>query len=255
MASDEQNRRELKFVGYISRWTKLLEKCRQKRVLHLGCIGMTTELVERKCEAMLNKEVLHSNLREVAAELVGLDYDQSGVEELNRIGFTEIIWGNVYDLEGIRQLAEPFDVILCGDLVEHLSEPGRMFAQLKTLMRADSELLLSTPNSVGLPNLLRYAMGKAVDGEDHVLSFNIFTLKNLLRRYGFFIEELYSCYDAPPRDNVGRLLRTFGTPLLKLWPRFGGTLLVSARLAQPAITRAVNMPSNRRSDLLEAVSL
>ena len=123
-------------------------------------------------------------------------------------------------------------MILCGDLVEHLTEPGRMLAQVRLLMREHTELLLSTPNSLGLPNLLRYALGKAVDGDDHVLSFNVFTLQNLLRRYDFFIDELFACYDAPPRDRSERLLRTLGTPVLKLWPRFGGTLLVSARRTQ-----------------------
>jgi len=224
--------REVKFGGYISRWNKVLEKCWHKRVLHLGCIGMTTESVDRKCEAMSNKQVLHANLREVAAEIVGLDYDRIGVEELNRIGFSEIVWGNVYDMADLPLLRKPFDVILCGDLVEHLSEPGRMLTQVRSLMGEHTELLLSTPNSLGLPNLLRYALGRSVDGDDHVLSFNVFTLRNLLRRHDLFIDELYACYDAPPRDSSERLVRTLGIPLLKLWPRFGGTLLVSASLAQ-----------------------
>jgi hypothetical protein len=66
---------------------------------------MTTESIDRKCEAMMKKEVLHANVREVASEIVGLDYDRSGVEELNRIGFSEIIWGNAYDMPDIPLLA------------------------------------------------------------------------------------------------------------------------------------------------------
>src|SRR5579871_4121645 len=102
-------RQDARFGGYISRWKEVLEKCRHKRVLHLGCIGMTTESLERKCEAMVNKEVLHAKVREVAADVVGLDYDRRGVEELNRIGFSEILWGNVYDMADIPELGKPFD--------------------------------------------------------------------------------------------------------------------------------------------------
>ena len=104
-----------------------------------------------------------------------------------------------------------------------------MLSQVKLQMRDQTELLISTPNSLGLPNLLRYALGRSVDGDDHVLSFNVFTLRNLLRRYDLFIDELNACYDGPPHGGSQRLLRTLGIPLLKLWPRFGGTLLVSIR--------------------------
>src|SRR5271170_3222373 len=107
-----------------------------------------------------------------------------------------------------------------------------MLAEIRLLMRKPTQLVLSTPNSLGLPNLLRYAVGKKVDGDDHVLSFNVFTLRNLLNRYGFTIEELYTCYDAPPHNGSQRLLRMVGVPLLKLCPRFGGTVLVSARTSQ-----------------------
>ncbi|MGH7840691.1 MAG: class I SAM-dependent methyltransferase, partial [Candidatus Binataceae bacterium] len=195
----------IKFLGYGSRWDLIVAKCRDKRVLHLGCIGMTEESLERKCQAMSAGEVLHPHLRKAARELVGVDYDGKAVAALNAAGFTEIICCNVYSLAAQLAAQAPFDVVLCGDLIEHLSEPGRMLTAVKATMTRDSELLITTPNAYGIINLIRYGLGRHTEGGDHVLSFNVFSLRNLLSRSGFTITELRSCYDRKPCGMLGRV--------------------------------------------------
>lgn len=219
------------FKGYMSRWHFILNHCQDRNVLHLGCIGITEGSLAEKVEAMRGGDVLHTHLRRVARELAGIDYDRQAVQELNRLGFAEILYGNVEQLEdfGVQQT---FDVILCGDLIEHLSQPGRMLNGLRPLMDEDTKLLITTPNAFGIFPFLRYARGGFREGTEHVLSFSIFTLHNLLQRHGFSIEEAYTCYNRPPQGWTSRVRYAVGIPFLKLFPQFGGTLLVVAKLGR-----------------------
>jgi hypothetical protein len=188
---------------------------------------MTEESLDVKVAAMCDGTSFHSRLRAVARQTIGVDYDCAAVKQLNGLGFAEITCGNVYTLADIN-FGQTFEVILAGDLIEHLSEPGRMLDQVAGLASETGELIVSTPNSFGLPHFIRYARGLPVDGNDHVLSFHLFTLRNLLLRHGFRMKEAYSCYDRPPRTWNERVRLAVGIPVLKLFPSFGGTLLIVA---------------------------
>jgi 2-polyprenyl-3-methyl-5-hydroxy-6-metoxy-1,4-benzoquinol methylase len=54
----------------------------------------------------------------------------------------------VGDIESMDLPFEPasFDAIVCGDLVEHLRDPGSTLARLRPLLRPGGRLVLSTPN-------------------------------------------------------------------------------------------------------------
>ena len=214
---------------YVSRWDFILSRCTGKSVLHLGCIGITEGSTDEKVTAMVDDGVLHAQLRRRCRDLVGIDYDQATVEALRSRGFTEIICGDVQQLQALP-LSQAFDVILCGDLIEHLSKPGSMLEGLKLCMDKDAELLISTPNAFGLLHFARYAGNVFREGNDHVLSFSLFTLQNLLQRHDFCVQEAYTCYCAPPANRGDRFRYACGKPFFRLFPKFGGTLLCVARL-------------------------
>lgn len=219
----------INFSQYVSRWDFILSRCAGKSVLHLGCIGITEGSTDEKITSMVDDGVLHAKLRRQCREIVGIDYDQATVDALRYRGFTEIIYGDVQQLQALP-LSQTFDVILCGDLIEHLSKPGSMLEGIKACMDKDAELLLSTPNAFGLLHFARYAGNVFREGNDHVMSFSLFTLQNLLQRHGFWVEEAYTCYCAPPAKRSDRVRYAIGKPFFRLLPKFGGTLLCVARL-------------------------
>jgi hypothetical protein len=218
----------MRFESYISRWNFIIEKCRGKSVLHLGCIGITEGSTAEKIDAMRQGGVLHTHLKELTLELVGVDYDMATIKELNKLGFTEIVYGNVENLDEI-DIHKQFDIILCGDLIEHLSKPGAMLDGLRPFLHRETKLLITTPNAFGLLHFLRFACGRFREGNDHVISFSTFTLHHLLRRHGFDICEVYSCYNRPPQHWLDHVRYGIGIPFFKLFPRFGGTLLAVAK--------------------------
>src|SRR5882762_8705968 len=158
-------KRAMRLQSYTSRWDFMLQRCEGKRVLHLGCIGMTEEPLDVKLAAMCDGRAFHAKLRQVALTSVGVDYHCAAVAELHRLGFHEIVYGDLHRLDEL-DLHGPFDIILAGDMIEHLNNPGIVLRQLLPLA-AEASLVLSTPNSFGLPHFIRYARGQAVDGNDH----------------------------------------------------------------------------------------
>ena len=202
----------------------LFHDARKKRF----CIGITEDSPEDKIRAMREGQVIHALIRKHATQLVGVDYDFQAVDALRKLGCSEIIYGDVTKLHEL-QLSEPFDVVVCGDLIEHLNNPGDMLVGIRRVVTDKSEIIITTPNAFGILHFLRYLVGKYREGSDHVLSFQIYTLTNLLDRHGYVITEIWSCYDRPPKPGFERLKYSIGTTFFKIFPKFGGTLCVVAK--------------------------
>ena len=89
-----------------------------------------------------------------------------------------------------------FDVVLCGDLIEHLRDPEAFLARVRPLLREDGRLVLTTPNvanwSVRLGLLAgrwRYTERGILD-RTHVHLFTRRTLVEALERAGYRVETL-----------------------------------------------------------------
>jgi len=215
-------------LGYCSRWSFILNRCRGRRVLHLGCIGETDTSPEEKLNAYAAGRVLHPHLAAVCRELVGIDIDVAAVElRRSRLGERSILRADAEDLKSVG-LDGTFDIILCGDILEHLSCPGRALEGVRCFMGPTSELIVSVPNSFALLANLRFTMGRFKDGAQHVASFSKFNLQTLLERHGFELKELYTAYNRPPTSRTSRIKVALEIGLFKLLPERGGTLLCTA---------------------------
>jgi 2-polyprenyl-3-methyl-5-hydroxy-6-metoxy-1,4-benzoquinol methylase len=114
----------------------ILNLCKNKSVLDLGCIdhSYTTALE-------LGENWLHSQIRGVSSHLVGVDLLKEDAEELNKLGYNI----EVVDVENF-DLNHKFDVIVAGDLIEHLSNIGMFLNCVSRHMRPDSIFVATTPN-------------------------------------------------------------------------------------------------------------
>jgi len=76
----------------------------------------------------------------VATEVIGIDLDAESIELAKlHLGMPGLFVGNVEHLEKIL-LDRTFDVILFGDLIEHLSCPGMAFDGIRRFMSINSEI-------------------------------------------------------------------------------------------------------------------
>jgi 2-polyprenyl-3-methyl-5-hydroxy-6-metoxy-1,4-benzoquinol methylase len=212
------------FSGYISREEEILARCRGQRVMHLGCVGFPDLSLEEKITRARNG--LHQSLSQIS-DCVGIDIDQTTVEQLRSAGvFNNVLVGDAEQLGDLSPTLPPFDIALAGDIIEHLSNPGRMLDGIKKRLKPNGRLIISTPNSMGLPGFLRYLAGKYGEAAQHVVCFNALTLTQLLERHGYEVMETFTCYQPLARK---RLLFKAGRAFFRCFPRLGGTLFFVAR--------------------------
>lgn len=218
----------MRVSGYRSRWNFVLKRCAGRTVLHLGCIGETDASPHEKLRAFIQRRVLHPHLMVIGREVVGVELDAAAVELIrSALGVPSILIANVEHLDNL-ELDRTFDVVLCTNLLEHLSSPGQALEGIRRFMGPQSELIVSTPNSFALLANLKFTLGYFEEGAQHVASFSKFNLITLLERHGFSVAELHTCYDRPPASRRQRILFALGTTLFRLFPERGGTLLAVA---------------------------
>jgi SAM-dependent methyltransferase len=221
----------LKPQGYCSRWEFILARCANRNVLHLGFIGETDAWLDQKVDAIKDEHTLHSQLLKVASAVAGVDRDERAVEMIrSKVGWDNLHVADVEHLERLN-LNGTFDVVLFGNLVEHLSCPGLALNGIHRFMNKKSEMIISTPNAFALLSNVRFTLGRFREGDEHVTGYSRFMLQTLLERHGYAMTELFTCYDKPPIGWKQKLKFAVGVPYFSVMPERGGTLLAVSRKA------------------------
>jgi hypothetical protein len=179
---------------------------------------------------------LHDVGRSEARECVGIDADASGVERARALGLAAFS-GDVENADSLAALGlEPAEVVLAGELLEHLDAPGGFLEAVKPLIAPGGMLVLTTPNAHALTNILSGLAGRELVNPDHVAWLSWRTLATLLDRHGWRLEQL-DYYRFPHVESGPRAARLlFNTyqlaaaPLFRLRPNLADGLLAVARL-------------------------
>jgi 2-polyprenyl-3-methyl-5-hydroxy-6-metoxy-1,4-benzoquinol methylase len=213
-------------MQYFSRDEQIVSCVSGRKVLHLGCVGFTD--LDAADRLALAKQSLHYRLSEVA-DVTGIDYSKSVIDECFKHGmFDNVVYGDVQHLEEVK-VEMTFDVIVVGDIIEHLSNPGLLLDGMKRFCGPDSKVILTTPNAFGLITYFRFCLGIFKDGLEHVMTFNEQQLRHLFERHGYEIEQVHGCYQSVASAKH-RLLFPAGKVFFKLFPKLSGTHFVIARL-------------------------
>jgi len=185
---------------FYDRKESVVNYCKGKVVLDLGCTQ----------HRMMGKEVkeedwLHFRIKQVAQKVIGIDYLKDEIKRLNNIGYN-IIYGNVENIDKIKLPINHFDVIVCGELIEHSSNPGLFLKNLKKIMNDRTLLIITTPN-VYSRQRIKLMFDKKYEKEwlnkEHKAWYSFETLKQLLKSYDY--QEVSWGYYCPPVKNKGML--------------------------------------------------
>jgi methionine biosynthesis protein MetW len=107
-----------------------------------------------------------------------------------------------------------FDVVYCGEIIEHVFDPDHLLIQVRRVLRRGGLCVLTTPNLAGWPNRLALFLGSQpypmavspnhegagklfLSGEEgqwgHIRVFTLRALKELIRGHGFAILRVKGC--------------------------------------------------------------
>ncbi len=165
----------------------LTKLCMNRNVVHLACAAwpFTAELI-------VNGDLLHAKLHDVAENLTGVDICSEGLEIL-RSRFGELYEADLLCIDQFSRFVDQLpwapDVFVAGELIEHLDQPGRLLENCHAVMPQTSKLVITVPNAFSAKSFLRVAVGVEKVSADHVAYYSLTNLRELVSRAGFELLE------------------------------------------------------------------
>lgn len=157
----------------------LSSRCEGRVTLDIGC-------VQHNPQNYKSRYWLHRALKERAKQLVGLDLYAPGVEFLSENGY-EVITADAQNFN----LNQRFEVIVAGDLIEHLDCVAGFLRCCREHLVDGGRLLISTPNPWYWKNSVKAALkGEVFKNAEHACWFCPVTLKQVAARFGFRVVDV-----------------------------------------------------------------
>ena len=214
----------------VQRVDYIKKACVGKKVLHLGC----TNYPYTK-ESLENDILLHFEIAEIAAELYGFDFDQKGIDVLEEAGVKNLFRADLEKLEEVR-LDETFDVIIAGEMIEHLSNPGLFLKGIQRFMNAQTNLVITTINAYSAMRFMIYGLrgrGGALEPvhPDHVAYYSYKTLSLAIERENLQVSE-FLFYDLGNEHRKFNrwFLNVFNDASVKIFPQLCDGVIAVCRL-------------------------
>lgn len=167
----------------------ILDYCKWKKVLHIwACDAPFTE-------AKYNWEtwpLLYREIDKVCSKQLWIDLDKESISFLNSkkeyFPNSEVKFFNMNKLEDLD--FEP-EVIIFGEVIEHLMNLETALSNLKKVMNKDTLLIISTPNAFSINNFINALFWFEYIHEDHKITFTYWTIKILLKFNWINIDKFY----------------------------------------------------------------
>jgi 2-polyprenyl-3-methyl-5-hydroxy-6-metoxy-1,4-benzoquinol methylase len=192
--------------GYLS----LNERRHRAHAKLLEAVGTGNRVLDVGCSS----GYLARPLAERGNTIVGLELDPEAARAAEE--FCELVL--VGDVETMDLPLEPgsFDVVLGGDVIEHLRDPAATLARLRPLLRPGGRVVLSTPNVANWAIRLSLLSGRwrytdrGILDRSHTHLFTRATLAETLEHAGYRVERIDFSVPVPGDsdllDGVGRAL-------------------------------------------------
>ncbi|HEX7616303.1 MAG TPA: class I SAM-dependent methyltransferase [Thermoanaerobaculia bacterium] len=185
--------------------------------------------------------LLARRIRPACRYLAGVELDPDAAQEGAQF-FDQPLVGDL--LEGISgPWKERFDVIVAGDVLEHLPRPEDLLSALRPLLKTDGMLLLSLPNIANITVRMGLLFGRfayaprGILDRTHLRFFTRTTGQALLEENGYRVVSvdatampLELAVPALGRPPLAGLARAAALSAARLWPAlFGYQFVFEAR--------------------------
>ena len=209
---------------YNRTWILLEWTGRGKRVLELGCStgSMSQYLVQRRGCSVIGVE-----LDSQAASLAKRFCQEVLIEDLNDSNWTA------------RLPLGEFDVILMGDVLEHLADPSGALTRMRPLLRENGRVVISLPNVVHWHTRLKVLCGQfnyesfGILDHTHLRFYTPQTARKMIEASGYEVTRFHPVF----RGRLSRHGRALSQWLANLAPGlFAYQMLFEARKSIPSET-------------------
>ena len=174
---------------------------KNKKVLDLGVVDSRRSRHQTNERLEKFPNLLFRRVCEINPETLGVDVDEQGIAILKEQGFN-VIAADVMNMD----LEELFDVIIAGEIIEHLENPGIFLRNMAKHLNTDGVLLVTTPNPFYFKQVWKILRrNRPQVHEEHTCWFDPSTLSRLAEICGLKVVGGYWIQPNPE--------------LIKTWPR------------------------------------
>jgi len=166
-------------------------------VLDCGCVAHTAARA-------LEPSSIHSIVRAAASRVVGIDVLAKDLAQLLHRGFTNLCCANAEHLPFL----DCFDVVIAGDIIEHLSCPGSFLRSVWLALKPGGTLVITTPNPFYINQFLSIVASNQITvNDEHTCWFDPQTLTQLATRHGFDVASVHWLLDTWGNHALAPFLR------------------------------------------------
>lgn len=204
-----------------------IEFVKGKNILHIGVGGAIHDL-ELK-QVFLDSDVsnwFHSKITASAKSIITIELEQDNIDKFKEVVPGEYIKGDVTDPGLKDKFSQQFDVIVFTEILEHIDCYRIAFQNIKSFLKPDGQVIISTPNAYNVFSLLKLMFRYESNHIEHTAYFSYLTIKKLLEMNGFNIRDFYFSHDREARF----ITKIIKLSLMKIFPQFSPGILVVAEL-------------------------
>lgn len=166
-----------------------------KSVLDIGVIEHTSSAYE-------SQNWLHAHLRRHASQCLGVDVLQSEISELRAKGYN-VLCADITS----APLPERFDIIVAGEVIEHVDSPGRFMQNCAAMLTTGGKLVITTPNPWYINAITKSCWGSRplIESTDHIAWYEPSVLYELGQRFGLRLERYTGVGNSLARSVSGKV--------------------------------------------------
>ena len=206
----------------ISRIDYLSEICKDKNVIHLGCLDHNMDTIIKKTN---ENTWLHKRLTDVSAKCLGIDIDSKLIDKIRDMGIINVICSDLQN-DHIRQeiISCQWDYLVCGELVEHVDNPASFLSAIREKYYPFiKKLIVTVPNSLSFGHIKRAFKTREGINTDHRYSFTPYNISKILVISGYHLNKIDMLMNCDPQKR-GPLHRI----ILKKFPLLRSNIIIEA---------------------------
>lgn len=191
--------------GVVSRFDKVLEYTKGKKVIHLG-FADHLPLIEDKIK---KRKWLHGLILENATKCIGVDIDTEATHFISqKLGIKDVYEHDITSgplLDAIT--GDNWDVMILGELLEHVDNPVAFLKSIKERYgKYVKQIIITVPNAFDLGSLRVLRRNREFINTDHRYWYSPYTLAKIGYQAGYNVDEFFFCQSHLPKGGFWRFL-------------------------------------------------
>jgi len=211
----------------------LADLARGKTVLHIGIGGFTDNPTYTARLADYAERTLHGKLHSVARNLTGVDVNAHSLAIMSDALPGRYVQADITAAEASEAIGGTYELIVLGDVIEHLDCFRSALQNLRALLADDGVLVITTANAYNAEAILKLVFRYESVHDEHTCYFSYLTMRRVLEMNDMTIEDFRYYVQTRTGGSVGShsgyyLMRGISAIL----PQFSQGIVFHARLRE-----------------------